>query len=140
MISMLERSSPSLFLSAMVGSPYVANGRSRHGIDCWGMVVLWYDKVLGVTLPDWKRSDMSRRWVVEMMTGEMKQRMRWLEEPCDHAIAVGQRGDTSHHAGIYYKGAVIHAMTGAGVVVRPAALAPYEFGGAIRYGVPQWLE
>lgn len=38
-------------LSPYVGLEFVEHGRSREGIDCWGLVVLLYRDLLGIKLP-----------------------------------------------------------------------------------------
>lgn len=34
-----------------VGLPYVRRGRDRRGVDCWGLVYLWYPEQLGIEVP-----------------------------------------------------------------------------------------
>lgn len=37
----------------LVGVPWERHGRSLDGADCWGLVQLWYARVLGRDLPDY---------------------------------------------------------------------------------------
>ena len=34
--------------------PFVEGGRSEDGADCWGLVVLFYEKELGISLPKYE--------------------------------------------------------------------------------------
>jgi cell wall-associated NlpC family hydrolase len=40
-------------VAAYVGLPYVAKGRSPEGIDCWGLVKLFYERELGLIVPSY---------------------------------------------------------------------------------------
>lgn len=40
--------------SAYVGIPYVPGGRTREGLDCWGLLRLVYAEELGVALPSYR--------------------------------------------------------------------------------------
>ncbi len=41
-------------LNDFIGVPYVDHGRSHDGVDCWGLVHLVYDELLGIRLPDYR--------------------------------------------------------------------------------------
>lgn len=41
-------------LSAYVGLPYRAQGRDRDGVDCWGLLRLFYRDELGIDLPGFR--------------------------------------------------------------------------------------
>ena len=40
-------------MNQYVGIPYLNRGRDRDGLDCWGIVQLWYAEQLGVEVPDY---------------------------------------------------------------------------------------
>jgi cell wall-associated NlpC family hydrolase len=130
---------PEEFISEYIATPYVVDGRDLSGADCWGIVVLWYRHVLGEELPDWTHADKTRSWVVRLMTSEMGSQMAWLDAPRDHAIAVAQRGDLSHHVGIFYHHGIFHIPEGGHASFRPVKIAEAEFGNSIKYGVPKWM-
>src|SRR5687767_9653450 len=42
------------FAQSVIGTPFVAKGRDRVGLDCWGVIVLAYRELLGVELPGYE--------------------------------------------------------------------------------------
>lgn len=41
------------FIQEFVGVPFMEKGRSRAGVDCWGLVRLFYEERLGIALPSY---------------------------------------------------------------------------------------
>lgn len=40
-------------MNELIGVPYKFHGRDHQGADCLGIVMLWYKKFLGVTIPEY---------------------------------------------------------------------------------------
>jgi cell wall-associated NlpC family hydrolase len=40
-------------LSQYIGIPYVFHGEDRYGVDCLGLIKLYYKEQFGITLPDY---------------------------------------------------------------------------------------
>lgn len=57
------------FINKMIGVPWVNRASSFDSVDCWGLVILYFDKVLGVKLPDVKgyreKDDFNLCWNLE---------------------------------------------------------------------------
>jgi cell wall-associated NlpC family hydrolase len=125
------------FISKWVGTPHSYDGRGTSGTDCWGLVRAYYDEVEGMELPDWKRADHSRAWVMALMTGELMDRLEYIDEPVDGCIAIAERKGGAHHMGIYFNHGIFHVCENGRAAWRPLYIAEAEFGGTIRYGRPK---
>jgi len=44
-----------------VGLPHRVHGRDRNGLDCWGLVRLWYREQLDILLPEFESGYVSLR-------------------------------------------------------------------------------
>ena len=100
-----------------IGIPYLWGGRSRQGLDCYGLVVLVYREQYGIELPDWVGSQMdlrSRAKAIEeaVCSGDFTVKDR----PCEGDFVVCYRSRYSHHIGLHFSGGILHAVEGAGVV------------------------
>lgn len=127
---------PEQFINEYIGTPFKFDGRDKSGVDCWGLVVLYYLHVLGMELPDWVVGDKSKHWVTQTLDTESEARCRWLDKPEENAIVFAKRKVAAHHAGVVCKGGVLHATEGSGVVWRSMDLARHEFGSDLKFGVP----
>lgn len=59
---------------SFVGIPYLARGRDRAGIDCWGLVSLVFAELCGIALPslagDYASHD-DRQGIADLIQGEL---------------------------------------------------------------------
>ena len=86
-----------------VGIPYLPGGRSRAGIDCYGIVAGVYLEVLGIALPDWV-TDFEVDWDGDSGI------LRDIEQPVDFCFIHNARsGITPDHWGVVLAGGVLSA-------------------------------
>lgn len=123
------------FINDWIGVRHIYNGRDRNGIDCYGLVVLYYKEVLNQTLPDWHCEDESKIWVARFMDERVKELMEVIDKPIDHCIAVVKRKSIANHIGVVYKGNLFHCLEKSSVVFQPLWAAQCVFGN-LKFGVP----
>lgn len=119
------------FADAWLGVPFQWDGRDPGGVDCWGLVWLFHFHVLGQIMPDWRRGDHGRAWIAATIAGEQLQHWRALPRPHDGCITVAKaaapkRSDGTpralpRHVGIFWRGSILHAAEGKGVVLERLA-------------------
>lgn len=104
--------------------PYEPLGRSRSGVDCWGLVRLVYRDRLGIELPDWIYDGIkdARHAVAREVNSES---WRQVQEPEAHDVALFQFCGHPLHLGVVIgpdmPGQMIHAMQGVGVSIEAYA-------------------
>jgi cell wall-associated NlpC family hydrolase len=116
-ISPLARALGDGFVAGWQGVPFAWDGRDLTGIDCWGLVVAFHAEVLGQALPDWRRGEHGRAWIGATFAREAQGHFRPLPAAVDGAIVLSFRARAPHHAGIVWRGSVLHADDGRGQVV-----------------------
>jgi len=66
------------FAARMLGTEFQDGGRSPAGLDCWGLVLLAYQEVFGVAVPDPEVSAMDSRTAAAHF---LAQSQLWQEVP-----------------------------------------------------------
>jgi cell wall-associated NlpC family hydrolase len=61
--------------------PYVNNGRNEHGVDCWGLVRLFYRKEFSIILPSYTEDYSSPEERIEVSNAIKKHKVDWTEIP-----------------------------------------------------------
>lgn len=89
------------FINSVNGKPWVNRGLSIDGMDCYGLVILFYRDVLGIELPIpdgyAENNEMSQCWSSEISSG------RWetVKRPEKNGLVfTAYRGNTPMHVGI----------------------------------------
>jgi NlpC/P60 family len=115
------------WINDYVGVPFVENGRTRDGWDCWGLVVAIYRDRLGLELPDYQwrppfgpfeKLAAFQRGKDSVDAGELAQA---LEAPEAWAIGLVRADRRPFHVGLSIGGGVLHAQRYAGTVYEPLA-------------------
>lgn len=118
------------FINRTVGTPYLEGGVGDDGMDCYGLVVAFYAKVLGVALPVWSW-DGSRASGARLMATARANNWKELAQPADNCVVAGIGTRYPHHVGVYLGGRVLHSAKGAGVRLETLRVFGLRFTGLI---------
>ncbi len=97
-----------VYLSRLVGKPYLAGAQGPDAYDCEGLARDIMARVFGVELPS--------------AEDVLAQRRNWtrLALPCDGSVMFTGVGNSDRHVGVYLReGGVMHAVEDQGVVFDP---------------------
>jgi murein DD-endopeptidase len=94
-------------MERLVGIPYLQNGRSYEGADCWGIVFLYYRDILGRSVPSYVAEMDDREF--RRGTGAVVEEERargWvaISEPAAGDVVLMRNGAHHNHVGIYLDG------------------------------------
>jgi len=105
-------------LSQYIGIPYKDHGRSRNGLDCWGLLWLIYQEIFDIDLPKLTGMYLSAEEhddISQIIQKEIDARKPWIEvEAPDFgdAIVFAFIGNPWHIGMITSPGMMIHVMKG----------------------------
>ena len=86
-----------------IGIPYVNMGRSRKGVDCWGLVKLVYDEQTDITLPSYGDISGEDLLTLVRMTKEVTSAEPWhpvTDKPRKFDLAVMHHRREPIHVGL----------------------------------------
>lgn len=109
------------FVENWQGVPFKWDGRTRAGVDCWGLAVQFFAAVHARKLPDWRRRDNGRGWIARTISGEAKSHWAALSEPRNGCLCLARLGQSPHHFGIYWRASILHASEPQGVILQRMA-------------------
>jgi cell wall-associated NlpC family hydrolase len=109
------------FVNAWIGAPFAWDGRTTAGVDCWGLVWRWHADVAGIQLPDWIKGAHNRGWMLRTFAAERESHWQTLDEPEPGCIVLAVPAGRPAHVGIFWRGGVVHAAEGPGVIWQPLA-------------------
>lgn len=100
-----------------IGLPYEDRGRTRDGVDCWGLVRLVYQDGFDIELPDYSElyvSAVERREVQAVIDGgEASGEWTRVEVPAVCDLMVFRQGRTRSHVGLFVSsGLMLHIDEG----------------------------
>lgn len=105
-----------------IGIPFKDGGRDRAGVDCWGLVMLYYHQQLGIELPEFRVSCFETEVIWGMVESARPAWVR-LREPDMHCVVAVRLDQARHpgvvnHAGVYVGGGYfLHAISRMGSVL-----------------------
>lgn len=115
------------WINDYVGVPYLVNGRTRAGWDCWGLVLAVYRDRLEIELPDWRWHEplglaaKLRSFDAAWRDVEKGAHAIELRFPMDYAIGLVRNLERPHHVGLALGGGVLHAARYGGTLYEPRA-------------------
>ena len=104
-----------------VGIPYKNRGRDRAGIDCYGLVVLVFREVFGVSLTSFDDFDIESPEIHDVW--DESRGLEWVRVE-DEDVAPGDVVDVilmgvPHCGMVVDKSRMLHSRIGAGVLIEP---------------------
>jgi cell wall-associated NlpC family hydrolase len=107
------------FVNAWIGTPFAWDGRTQAGVDCWGLVWRFHADCLDLELPDWIKGARNRGWLLTTFAAERESHWQALADPEPGCIVLAMPAGRPAHVGIFWRGGVLHAAEGAGVIWQP---------------------
>ena len=108
------------WINSYIGLPYEVGGRTRSGLDCYGLCKLVYQEQYGLELPDWSTDSMDLRtrhrpFEEALTSGNFIRK----DAPDEGDFVVCYRTRAAHHMDLYFAGGVLNCIKGVGVVCPP---------------------
>lgn len=103
-----------------VGIPFKEKGRDESGLDCWGLVRLWYDKELGIELPSYIDVYQTTKDIEITETIKKEQAIKWesVEKPVRGDVVLLRIKGLPWHVGIYLgDNRILHVEQGCDSVI-----------------------
>jgi cell wall-associated NlpC family hydrolase len=104
------------------GRPFEEKGRGPDAYDCWGLVVDFYRRELGIDLPQLLEGYETTRDLHAIAALAAREKSRW--SPIDEAAALAGDvvefrilGEEAHVGLVVARGMFLHALRGQGVVL-----------------------
>lgn len=105
------------------GIPYLRRGRDRQGLDCWGLVRLWYRDELGLALPSFADLDDGEAATAQELAARAREQWRQVETP-EAGDVILLRGDPLHVGVVLAPGLMLHTTRKLGA----SAVERYDTG------------
>lgn len=118
----VPRMIPAEMIDALLICPYVPGGSDLHGADCWGVVELWYEHVLGVALKDRANNPPGHEGLQSGFDFALCDDGVWqpIEAAEDHCLVIMRAGQLlAGHVGVFFDGRVLHSSDHQGCTYQP---------------------
>ncbi len=124
-------------ISDYIKIPYKYNGRDFNGVDCYGLIVLYYKTELGITLLDYSGITSGYTDVVNsnLLIDNAYQEFVLVQTPRIHDVILIKKGsETPNHIGIYLgNGQFLHALESCGIIKSKLSTWKKAITGIYRY-------
>ncbi|MEN2979993.1 NlpC/P60 family protein [Tistrella bauzanensis] len=122
--------SQAMWSNGYVGLPHLDHGRTRDGLDCWGLACLIYREQLAIELPAYQGYASTDELVeVQAVIAGATSSPLWVavDVPQPFDIAVFRRGRLETHLGVMVRaGLMIHVAAGTASVHERYDQAPWR--------------
>lgn len=101
--------------SRYIGIPFKDHGRSRQGLDCWGLIRLIYNQELDIVLPDYSKEyvDATDRHHIPLLVYEQRKRWKSVKAPEEYDVILININKQPLHVGCMINARqFIHVMRG----------------------------
>lgn len=99
---------PEQLITQILGTPYAPGGSSFDGLDCFGVVEVWYRKILGIEVVDRASHPPTHGGLQRGFDSATD--WQEIDAPEDHCLVLMQAGRLKHgHIGVFYRGNIIHS-------------------------------
>lgn len=106
------------FAASALAIPYAPGRGDWVGADCWGIVELYYEHVLGISVPD--RANHPAGHGGLQAGFDAAEHWAAIVEPVDHCLVIMRaHGFEAGHVGVHFAGSVLHSSDGHGCVCQP---------------------
>lgn len=105
---------PSVDTGKFMNVPFVKGGRSFEGLDCWGLVYLYYQQ-LGLEIPayDYYAIGVNTRETLRKIQAEKAAHWVRVDKPRRPDVVFMRHGELQSHVGVYLgRGEFLHIETG----------------------------
>lgn len=105
------------FIKKIIGVPWINRGKSFEGVDCYGLVWLYYKEVLDITLPayecagEYTNEEFINHWQTGIDTGNWQETQR---PERDGIVLTAYRGDRPCHVALVIDSVNVLHCTGMG--------------------------
>ncbi|MGA1846760.1 C40 family peptidase [Deferribacter abyssi] len=117
--------------------PYKYNGRDETGIDCWGLVLLFYKREFRVKLSDYKHGTKSYNELGNFISRQVASNgefapVKFLK--FGDLLLIKNNSEVVNHIAVYIgENRILHALDGVGVVVSKLHLWKSKASMFLRY-------
>lgn len=97
------------FIQKVIGVPWVNRSCNFNEMDCWGLVILYYQYVLGISLKDIDGYKSKTSCIELEAIPEAKRHWIKINAPVNHCVFIAYQNQQPGHVGVVIDSYVLHA-------------------------------